>query len=52
MAVLLAVAFTADVDPVGATVGGLFDNVVEGGAVDEPEHPLVEDFKVGMVGAI
>ncbi len=52
MTVLLAVAEAGDVDPVGATVGGLFDAMVEVGIVDEPMHPLGEDFEVGVTSAI
>ena len=39
-------------DPVGATVGGLFDELVEVAIVDDSGEPLVEKFHVGVMLAV
>ena len=39
-------------DPVGLAVGGLFDELVEIAVVHNPCKPTVEEFHVGMMGAI
>lgn len=47
--VLASVTLVRDVDPVGATVGGLFDELVEVAIVHNPREPLVQDVHVGVV---
>lgn len=39
-------------DPVGATVGGLFDELVEVAVVHDPGEPSVEDLHVGVMSTI
>ena len=46
MAVAGAVALAGDVDPVDATVGGLFDELVGVAIVHDPGEPSVEDVDV------
>ena len=52
MAVLLAVAPTRHVDPVGATVGGLLDELVVVAMVHDPGEPAVENVDVGEALAL
>lgn len=49
MAVLGAVSFAGDVNPVDATVGSLFDELIKVAVVHDPDKPFVEDFHVGVV---
>ena len=52
MSVLGAVTFAADVNPIGSSIGGLFDTLIKIGIVDYPSHPFVEDLHIGVVIAV
>lgn len=52
MAVLGAVTLTRDVNPIGSSIGGFFDELVEVAVVHDPGEPTVKDFHVGVMLAI
>lgn len=48
MSVLLAVGSAADMDPVVATVGGFYNQLVKIGVVLQEVEPLLVEFHVGV----